>query len=392
MEKKAILLVDDETKVLSSLSRSLLMEDYNEIKTATNGQEGLDLINETADLAVVVSDYMMPGMNGIDFLARAREIRPDASRILLTGLADLEMALDAVNKGNVYRFLLKPCPSDVFIGAIQDGIRYHQLITGEKELLSKTLNGSIKVMIDILAAVNPDIFAKASRLRKLGHELAFALRMEDQSWEVELSALLSQVGAVTIPRNVMVKWQTGGILDESEREMVKTIPKVSKQLISNVPRLENIAKAVGYQDCTYSRPNNLDYPTGKNIPVIARILKIIIDYDQFLERNYVPIKSYQSMLKHEEDYDPDILGVFAEKVIRLEKQPTGKVSDIHKGEKEIYVDDLKLGMVLSRDVVDKNGILIVARNTTITEVMMYKLINYFHSQAIIEPVSVQIDG
>jgi response regulator RpfG family c-di-GMP phosphodiesterase len=389
MTTETILLVDDEVKVLSSLTRSLLEEDFGEIKTAQNGFEALEIIKKTPHLAVIISDYHMPGMNGIDLLAQVRSLFPDTSRILLTGAAELEMAVDAVNRGNIFRFLIKPCSSDVFITAVKDGIRQNQLITGERELLSKTLNGSIKVMIDILAVLNPGIFAKASRLRKLARDMASALQIEEQSWEIELAALLCQIGAVTIPRDILEKWQAGIVLDESETFMVRSIPRMGKQLIKNIPRLENIANAVGFQDCTYLGRATVEAPVGENIPLVARILKIIVDYDRFQDNSYSTSAAFQSMLKRESEYDPRILDIFGKKVLRIEKQLNGKLSNAKFGEKEIFVEDLKLGMVLSQDVVDKSGMLVVSKSTIITEVLMYKLINYFRSQSLITPVFIE---
>jgi response regulator RpfG family c-di-GMP phosphodiesterase len=385
---ETILLVDDEIKVLSSLTRALLEEDFNDIKSAQSGPDALEIIKKTPNLTVIISDYHMPGMNGIDFLEQAQKLSPDTTRILLTGAAELNMAVDAINRGSLFRFLIKPCSSDVFITAIRDGIRQHQLITAEHDLLSKTLNGSIKVMIDILAVLNPNIFAQSSRLRKLAHELAGVLEMENKSWEFELSALLSQIGAVTIPRHILIKWQTGSILDEPEREMVKTIPRMGKQLIKNIPRLENIAEAVGYQDCTYVGRMTADAPTGEAIPIIARVLKIIVDFDRYKDNGYTTSGAYQTMLKHPSDYDPRILDIFGAKILKAEKG-AGKASDARYGEKEIFVEDLKQGMVLTRDVADKNGTLIVAKGTLITEVLMYKLSNYFRTQSIIQSIYIE---
>jgi response regulator RpfG family c-di-GMP phosphodiesterase len=387
---ESILLVDDESKVLSSLSRELFEEDICDIKTAQSGLEALELLKQDiSNLAVIISDYHMPGMNGIDFLAQARLICPDATRIILTGAGDLEMAVDAINRGNIYRFLIKPCSTDVFIVAVKDGIKQYQLITGERILLSKTLNGSIKVMIDILAALDPDVFAQATRLRSLAKELAEALQMEDQSWEVELSALLSRIGAVTIPHDILEKWKMGLMLDESEQKMIHSIPRVSRQLINNIPRLEKIADAVGLQDCTYTNKINMGAPSGENVPLIARILKIIVDYDHFQDNAYSSAAAFQAMKQRESEYDPQLLEIFRVKVLKVGASLTGRLSRSMTGEKEIYIEDLKTGMVLARNVLDKNGLLIVSRGTLVTDVLRYRLINYFQSQSIIEPVIIE---
>jgi len=389
MSAKSIVLVDDEVKVLYSLSRILNEEEVADVKIVQNANQALDLIKNTPDLAVIVSDYHMPGMNGIELLEKVRENSPDLTRILLTGAADLEMALDAVNRGNIFRFLLKPCDSETFLAAVKDGFRQNELINAERDLLSKTLSGSVKVMVDILAVLSPEIFAQSGRLRKLARDLAVALHLEEQIWEIELAALLSQIGAVTMPRDLLKRWQKGELLAESEMKMMRTIPQTGKLLIKNIPRLERVAEAVAYQNCIYDSQLISDLPSSEDIPIMARILKVIVDYDRLVEKTKDASIAFQTLLIHESEYDPHILTTFRLQVLRIDGQPAYRVSNALKGEKEIYIDALKLGMVLTRDVIDNNGILIVSKDTVVTEVLKYKLINYFRSQTIEEPVYIE---
>lgn len=389
MSNPMILLVDDEEKVLSSLSRSLSEEDGYEILTASRGAEALETLKSRPGITVIVSDYHMPGMNGVDFLARAHENYPDTSRILLTGVADLELAINAVNRGSVFRFLVKPCPSDVFLSAIKDGIRYNQLLAGERELLSKTLNGSIKVMVDILSVQNPLIFAQASRLRKFAHELGWALQLNEALWEVELAALLSQIGAVTVPSNILKRWQAGVTLKDDETEMVRSIPRMGALLIKNIPRLERISEGVLYQNCNYGKPLDANSPTGDQIPLISRILKIVLDFDLVQENTLGTVAAIKAMSSRKNEYDPRILEIFRSKVLRVDDMFTTTGIKTNIGERQIFVDDLKSGMVLTRDIKDKHGALIVSRGTTVTDVLRYKLGNYFRSQAIITPIFIE---
>ena len=389
MSAKPILLVDDEVKVLNSLSRSLAEEGFADIKIAQSGQGALETVKSTHDLALIVSDYHMPGMNGIELLEQMRKNSPDVTRILLTGAADLEMALDAVNKGHIFRFLLKPCESEILVTAIQDGLRQNELINAERELLSKTLSGSIKVMIDILAVLSPGLFAQAGRLRDLARGLVGALHLEEQAWEIELAALLSQIGAVTVPRNIVNRWQRGELLEDPETKMVRSIPHTGKLLIKNIPRLENIAEAVGYQSCIYKGQSTIDAPTSDKIPLIARILKVIVDYDRLLEKTGDSTIAFHSLLIHESEYDPDILGAFRLQVLHMDNQADHRLSGALKGEKEINIEALRLGMMLTRDVIDNNGILVVSKDTVVTDVLKYKLINYFRFHAIEGPVYIE---
>jgi response regulator RpfG family c-di-GMP phosphodiesterase len=389
MNTKPILLVDDEVKVLYSLSRSLDEAEFSEIKITQSSQEALEIVKNTPDLALIVSDYRMPGMNGVELLEQVGKSFPDVTRIMLTGAADLETALEAVNRGNIFRFLLKPCKTETLVAAIRDGIRQNELINAERELLNQTLKGSIKVMIDILAVLSPGIFAQAGRLRNFARDLASALNLEEQAWEIELAALLSQIGAVTVPRNILRKWQKGELLEEPETKVFRSIPQTGRQLINNIPRLENVAEAVGYQGCIYSGSTSNGIPTGEAIPLIARILKVIVDYDRLAEKTGDPYVAFQSMLVHESEYDPKVLAAFHLNVINIDGQSSHRLSGAVRGEKEISIAGLKPGMVLSRDVIDHNSILIVSKDTVITDVLKYKLVNYFRSDAIEEPVYIE---
>ena len=389
MRSKSILLIDDEVKVLHSLSRTLREAEFSEIKIASSGQDALQIIKDTPDLALIVSDYHMPGMSGIELLEQVGKSSPDITRILLTGAADLEMSLEAINRGNIFRFLLKPCKSETLVSAIHDGLRQNELITAERELLSSTLKGSIKVMIDILAVLNPGIFAQVSRLRNLARDLAIALDLQDQAWEIELSALLSQIGAVTIPGNILRKWQRNDFLNEAEIQMISSIPQTGESLIKNIPRLEHIAEAVGYQNCTYTGSNTSGFPIAENIPVMARILKVIIDYDRLVGKAGNPSVAFQRLLLHESEYDPQILAALQYKVLKVHQKSSHHISAAVKGEKEINIEDIKPGMVLTRDIINHNDILIVSKDTIITDVLRYKLINYLRLHAIEGPVYIE---
>ena len=121
----SILFVDDEQNILNSLVRLLRNEDYK-VLTALSGTEGLKVIEEN-DISLVVSDYMMPGMTGVDFLIKVKEMSPDTIRIMLTGRADLEATINAINKGEVYRFINKPWDDDELLLMIKQSLENRDL-------------------------------------------------------------------------------------------------------------------------------------------------------------------------------------------------------------------------------------------------------------------------
>ena len=115
-----ILLVDDEPAFLTGYK--LILPETWEADTAVGGERGLAAIRDHGPYAVVVSDMRMPGMNGVQFLAQVRQAAPDTVRIMLTGYSDVSAAMDAVNQGNIFRFLAKPCEQEVLSNAITSGL------------------------------------------------------------------------------------------------------------------------------------------------------------------------------------------------------------------------------------------------------------------------------
>ncbi len=115
--KERILLVDDDENILKSLTRQL--HQHFIFETASNAAEGLDLLKDDRDFAIVVSDLKMPGMDGIDFLIKVKDLIPDTVRIMLSGNADFTQSVRAVNEGNVFRFLSKPFPAKKLIEVLK---------------------------------------------------------------------------------------------------------------------------------------------------------------------------------------------------------------------------------------------------------------------------------
>jgi len=392
MSVPKVLLVDDEQRVLASLTREIMEQEFCEVLKAQSGADALEMLEKNKEICVVCSDFRMPGMDGVSFLTQVQKYNPDASRILLTGAGTLNTAIDAINRGKIFRFLIKPCPSEIFVEAIKAGIRQHQLITAERELLSKTLNGSIRIMMDILSALNPEMFSQSIRVRIMARNLAAALHLE-QTWEVELAAMLSQIGAVTIPAEVCAHWRNGEELGEQEQAMIASIPRMGYQLIRYIPRMENIASAIEHQGCPFrGQPG---FPAGESLPIASRVLKVILDYDRYFGSQKNPERAFEEIYKHLDDYDPFVLHVFHQQILdgsaeseRADGTAQTRVANLQK----VRIEDLMPGMVLANDINDRSGRLVIAKGTTITEVLKYRLIYFFWNQPMFAPVLVECAG
>jgi len=379
---KRILLVDDDPSILSAYYRNL--RNLFDIKTAEDGASGLEIIKKYGPFAAVVSDFRMPGMDGIQFLSKVKQLEPDTVRIMLTGQADIQMSIQAINEGSIFRFLTKPCKMEHFINALKVSIEHYHLVVSERELLNNTLMGSIKVMIDTLSLVSPVALNQSSRIRSLANHIARQLKIQNL-WEVDMSALLSQIGCVTIPNEILEKKYSGQELTEKECEVFSSHYQTGKKLLINIPRLEGIAQAIAYQAKQYDGGGIPDeHIKGKEIPILSRILKVSIDFDQYLQVGKTTVESVKLLKSNSDCYDPEILGILEKLIL------SGKIADLPTKivKRAIKLKDIKIGMVLAEDIRLKSDVILITKGHEITEIFKIRLNNAARLNSIIEPIIV----
>lgn len=375
-----VLFVDDDVNLLASFKRNLRQQ--FDLETAGGGGEGLAKLKESGPFEVVVSDRQMPGMDGIQFLSAVRQQVPDTVRIMLTGNVDLEHAVRVVNEGNIFRFLIKPCPVEVLSSALNAAVTQHRLITAEKELLDKTLNGSVKLLTDILSLVDAKSFGRAQKLRALVAELAGKIPPLE-TWEIHVAAMLSSMGSVTLPPETLVKARNGQPLSKPEQQLVNALPETAARLLSNIPRLEGVAKIARYQQKNFDGDG---FPAGnvrgEEIPLGARLLKILNDMLELQAHGKSQAQALDELSMPRGLYDPELL-----KSIRT-------VFGVNSGKPQdqivlISVNDLAAGMVLHTDILTKDGMLILSGGHHITQMVLEKIHNFNLIYGIQEPIYVK---
>lgn len=374
---RRVLCVDDEPNVLSGYQR--VLRQHFEIKTAPGGPEALETLRSSDPFAVIVSDMRMPGMDGIQFLAIAREAAPDSIRMMLTGNADQKTAIEAVNEGNIFRFLNKPCPPETLAKALEAGINQFHLVQAEKELLEKTLKGSVEVLTSVLALVNPIAFGRASRVQRLASMLAEEVKAEDH-WQIDIAALLSQIGCVTVPETTLSKIIAGGEPTLDEARILRSHPKIGHDLLVHIPRLAPVAEIIGEQERRFDGSGSHEgHRIGKEIPLGARILKLAIDYDTLIASGLDKSRSLTTIRGRRGWYDPALVEAL---VRRIE-------SDHGLQVRLLRIDQLVPGTILDQDVVAANGTLLIARGQEVTESMHRRLGNFSRiTGGIPEPIRV----
>jgi CheY-like chemotaxis protein len=270
--RASVLCVDDEPRVLEGL-KSTLRKGFD-VASAASGEEGLEVLRQKAGVAVVISDMRMPGMDGAAFLTKVRTLWPDSTRLLLTGAPSRDAAVAAVNEGQIFRFLTKPCAPDKLIAAVEAAVRQHELVTAEKMLLQQTVLGSIGALVDILGIVNPIAFGRGSRIKRLALDLAAAAGLAP-SWELEAAALLSQLGYVSLPIELVEKAVNGEALNVDEAQLLGDAPKLTQSLLARIPRLENVGAILAHA----SRATAGREPPAPAIAERALILMNVLEFD-----------------------------------------------------------------------------------------------------------------
>lgn len=368
----SILFVDDDITLLRGLKRQLY--EHFTIETAPGGEEGLEAIRNKGPFAVIVSDMRMPGMNGAQFLAKTRECTPESVRLLLTGQTDMESAIAAVNEGHIFRFLTKPCPPEVLVNALEAALAQYRLVTAERTLLEKTLHGSVKVLTDVLALVNPVAFGRASRLKRYARHIATHLDLPDV-WQFEVAAMLSQLGCVILPGDTLEKLDTGQPLSTDEQKMVAKHPALGAELLRNIPRLEVIAAIIARQhDPLADRDALQDFQQRDVVLVGAHILSVILAFDQFVHCGVSRKDAIATLQKR-----PDVYGIVdALHYIGFEEEEMVV--------RMATVRELSPGMILGEDIRTKTGALVLAKGYEVTAMMLERLHRYTQNVAILEPI------
>jgi ActR/RegA family two-component response regulator len=370
--KPRILCVDDEPYVLEAM-RDTLRRSFD-VRVAPGAAEALAMLQAEPDaFAVIISDMRMPGKQGDAFLREARMVAPDAVRMLLTGNADVESAVRAVNQARLFRFLTKPCDAAELLRACAGALGQHRLITAERVLLEQTVRGSVDALAGALALANPAAFGRAGRVRDLAVRLAQAAEV-DKAWEVEVAAMLADLGAVTLPQATAEKLYAGVVLTHEEVAMVARIPQITRRLVGKIPRLDGV---LGILDTYRTTPAPGDWAAIDQTPVGARVLRIVTDYDELEFRGATDTIALGTLASRA-TYDRRLLSTF------------GQVLGVGSGAptvREIGVGQLTVGMRLADDVRNAGGGLLVARGHRVTDQLIERLANLV-AGAVREPLRV----
>ncbi|HEV2693992.1 MAG TPA: HD domain-containing phosphohydrolase [Verrucomicrobiae bacterium] len=410
-----ILVVDDEKIFLSALHETLRRAGYEAV--ACNSP--LDALAELRrrKFAVIISDQLMPELTGLELLAQARQIQPFATRVLATAVLNLDTVIAAINKGEIFRFIIKPWLHEEFIATVKNAVQRYQLICQNAHLQASTqsmnaqlvdLNRSLEQQLQLTSQQNsklgelntaletnlfrslelcihtmqtfyPSLGTQARRVNQLARVMGQLAKLSpDEQRTLESAALLHDIGLVGIPRQIIRRWQENpDSLPDAERALIEQHPILGQELAAFVSQLDQVGHIIrGHHE----RLDGRGYPdqrVGENIPWLARLLAVPAAFASYPINDAAAIEK----IKNGADtaFDPIAVRIF------LQAQTMAQVP---RRERQINLNELRPGMVLATGIYTPNGLLLVPEGKTLNATYIEKVLNYNRFQPLVQALTV----
>ncbi len=420
----SLLIVDDEENILNALNRTLRKEPYR-IITAGSGLEGLSVI-EREKITLVLSDHRMPGMEGVEFLSEVRKKSPETIRLMLTGYADIRAVMNAINQGEVYRFITKPWDDEEIKLIIRGAIKHYDLITENRELHAltrrqnlelKDLNSNleekvaertrevevlykdleqnfidfVRVFMSLLELKSRHLGSHCKRVAALSRRLSEKLDLKpDEKLDIEVASLLEDIGTLGFPEKMLRKKPSE--LDPVEKALLQQHPVLGQSSLQHIKKLLPVSLLIRHH---HERYDGLGYPDnlrGERIPAGSRIIAIVDYFDALInpsdggERYSVDRAFFMLEREAGRMFDPVLVGKFKDALNEFRNE------EVEADIIEIDVDELKEGMLLASDVRTKRGLLLMAGGEVVRPVHLEKILNFHKIDPVISRISIRLRG
>ena len=404
-----ILVVDDEKTVLTTLQQTLRRCHYNTV-SASDPLVALEQLKKQA-FSVIISDQVMPEMFGLELLARARQIQPSATRILITAVVNLGTVIDAINKGEIFRFIVKPWLHEEFLATIKNGVQRYELICQNDHLQTATqamneqlveLNRSLEQQVQLVAQQNrqlaevntalernfvrsmelcvhtmqtfyPSLGNQARRVGQLCKSIAQVLQLSDEDRRVlESSALLHDIGLVGVPRQIIRRWQEDPrSLDQAEKALIEQHPILGQELAAFGSDLKKVGEIIRAHHEHFDGSGYPDQLVGENIPWLARLLAVAVAYASC--RLIDADASEKVKMDSGAAFDPEAVRVF----LRAQF-----MAIVPRKERQVDLAELRPGMVLAQGIYTHSGLLLVPEGQRLNATFIEKVLNHNRIQPI----------
>jgi response regulator RpfG family c-di-GMP phosphodiesterase len=400
---KPILIVDDEEIVLVALRDTLLREGYNVI-ASPHAIHALSVLNEH-QFSVVLTDQQMPMVTGLEFLAQVREIQPDATRILITAVLSLNTVIDAINKGEIYRFIVKPWLREELLATVKNAVQRHELISSNARLQAATqamnqqlqdlnqnlqaqvarvaeqnaqleqfargqeenLRRSVELCVQTMRTFYPTLGNQARRAAALCQAMAAGAELSPtQKQTLEISGYIYDIGLVGVPRQLIKRWQEAPErLTPAEWALIHQHPILGQELAAFVQHLTGVGPTIRGHHERFDGAGYPDRLSGQGIPWLARLLAVAVAH---AESNLEPKQANEMISRGSGTmFDPEAVRIFLRTVPRAAVPGRQRV---------VPLEDLRPGMILAEGIYSENGMLLIPDGQRLTATYIDKLLNY----------------
>lgn len=389
-----ILLVDDDLLLREGYKRALGSK--LSIDTAPDAETALQLCERSGPYSVIVADMQMPGENGLQFLHKLKAQYPQSVRIMLTGEASIQVAAEAVNDGQVFRFLTKPCSPPSLEQTIREALDHWRANASQGAVLEQTLQGSIQMLLDIVPTLGPRVLEGSQKLAAYAKRFAQPLSISPE-WELETSAMVSQIGLVHVPAGLLQRFLNKQGLSGADKDTLARVPEMGYNLISRIPQLERIANNVLYQNKNY---DGTGFPLGKvageEIPICARVLRFVSDLLKWEASGLPKARAFKQMENQAQCYDPHIFKA-AWNIFQIPAPgPTPSSPSLSAGASEevllLKMQELEPGDVLVSDLETDSGVVVVTAGTKLSPSLLHRIQKFRAWGPMKEPISVVRSG
>ncbi len=385
------------------LAETLTREGY-QVATAPDAFKALELLGQRS-FAAILSDNHMPRMLGLDLLTRAREIQPHATRILITGVVDLETVLESINRGELYRFIIKPWVREELLATLRNAVHRYELVTQNEALLAETrklnaalgkansdledqlrreldqnrqlerlnkalagnLQRSVELCVKTVQTYYPSLGSRARAVHKVCVSIGETLKLSPtERTTLEVASQLHDIGLIGVPRELIKKWQRDpDSLAESERTLIRQHPQVGQELVGFIDELEQVGNIIRAHHERFDGEGYPDHLHATEIPWLARLLAVAVAYVDLGARGEDALLAVRRLAGTV--LDPDAVRVFL-------KGSSGDL--VPKGQREVLLHELRPGMVLARGVYTANGLMLFPEGQALNPLYIDKLMNH----------------
>lgn len=393
--KHKILFVDDDSNVINSLRKIFSMEPYDILFT-TNSREALSITRREKP-SVVICDLRMPDLTGIDILQAISEFSPNVGKIILTGHAETESSIDAINLGQVDRFLLKPCNEQEIRQAVGELIDLYEVRLETEQMtqalaekvyglenfqhdLEKKVNerldeikqvnslldqsrkdiklqylSAIRVFCNFLDLRSPALAAHSRRVADLSRILAQQLALDEaEIQQIYIASLLHDIGKIGLPDRTL--FTPFASLDGDAQASLLKHPIRAQTVFLNLPDMSEVSTIIRHHHERYDGQGFPDGLIGATIPIGARILAVAEDYDElqqgWLADQKLSAKDAARFVSNASGrrYDPEVIGALPKALEEFGSTPL-------EHEQIVSAKKLKIGSMLTRDFIGPDGYL-----------------------------------